>query len=286
MTAFAPFIFAGSQAREMGNNYPLFFIAGPCVIESRNHALEMAVALKQIFADAEVPLIFKASFDKANRSSGKSYRGPGVLAGLEILAEIREITGLPIITDIHSPDQAAPVAEVADMLQTPAFLCRQTDIIEAAAATGRPLNIKKGQFMSPWEMENVLLKAMSARAAGEPQAPICLCERGVSFGYNNLVVDMRSLEIMKRSGAPVIFDATHSIQLPGKEGLHSGGEREYAIVLARAATAVGIAGIFLETHTDPDHALCDGPNMIPLHELAKLLNILKKIDVAAKEKTC
>lgn len=273
---------SGDLRLEWGNGKPIFCLAGPCVIESREHALEMALALKEIFLDAEIPLIFKASFDKANRSSRDSFRGPGMAAGLEILAEVKQAVCLPVITDIHAPDQAKPVAEVVDMLQTPAFLCRQTDLIEAAAATGAPLNIKKGQFMSPWEMENVLQKARIARPGNAKDAPVCLCDRGVTFGYNNLVVDMRGLEIMKATGAPVVFDATHSVQLPGKGGKCSGGERQYAMTLARAAVAVGIAGVFFETHQDPDQALCDGPNMLPTRSLKDFLKLLKRIDGVVK----
>lgn len=242
-------------------------------MESRQQTLEAAAALKEIFQQAGVPLIFKSSFDKANRSSGASYRGVGMAEGLSILAEVRERYGLSVITDIHLPEQAAPVAEAVDMLQIPAFLCRQTDLLLAAAGTGKPLNIKKGQFLSPWEMCHVLAKA---RSTGNER--ICLCERGSSFGYNNLVVDMRGLEIMKTTGHPVIFDATHSVQLPGAGDGKSGGQREFVAALARAAVAVGVAGLFLETHPDPDKAPCDGPNMLPFTALPALLTTLTALD--------
>lgn len=256
---------------------PLSVIAGPCVIEGRQQTLEAAAALKEIFLQAGVPLIFKSSFDKANRSSGASYRGVGMTEGLSILAEVRERYDVPVITDIHLPEQAIPVAEAVDMLQIPAFLCRQTDLLLAAAATGKPVNIKKGQFLSPWEMRHVLAKA---RSTGNER--ICLCERGSSFGYNNLVVDMRGLEIMKTTGHPVIFDATHSVQLPGAGDGKSGGQREFVAPLARAAVAVGVAGLFLETHPDPDAAPCDGPNMLPFTALPSLLATLKELDRIAK----
>lgn len=259
------------------NTGPLSVIAGPCAIEGRQQTLEAAAALKEIFLQAGVPLIFKSSFDKANRSSGASYRGVGMTEGLSILAEVRERYEVPVITDIHSPEQAIPVAEAVDMLQIPAFLCRQTDLLLAAAATGKPVNIKKGQFLSPWEMRHVLAKA---RSTGNER--ICLCERGSSFGYNNLVVDMRGLEIMKTTGHPVIFDATHSVQLPGAGDGKSGGQREFVAPLARAAVAVGVAGLFLETHPDPDAAPCDGPNMLPFTALPSLLATLKDLDRIAK----
>lgn len=259
------------------NTGPLSVIAGPCAIEGRQQTLEAAAALKEIFLQAGVPLIFKSSFDKANRSSGASYRGVGMTEGLSILAEVRERYEVPVITDIHSPEQAIPVAEAVDMLQIPAFLCRQTDLLLAAAATGKPVNIKKGQFLSPWEMRHVLAKA---RSTGNER--ICLCERGSSFGYNNLVVDMRGLEIMKTTGHPVIFDATHSVQLPGAGDGKSGGQREFVAPLARAAVAVGVAGLFLETHPDPDAAPCDGPNMLPFTALPSLLATLKELDRIAK----
>ena len=259
------------------NTAQLAVIAGPCAMESHNQVLEAAAALKEIFTAARIPLIFKSSFDKANRSSGSSFRGVGMAEGLAILAEVREQYDLPVITDIHLPEQAAPVAEAADMLQIPAFLCRQTDLLLAAAATGKPVNIKKGQFLSPWEMRHVLHKA---RSTGNDR--ICLCERGTSFGYNNLVVDMRGLEIMKTTGFPVIFDATHSVQLPGAGDGKSGGQREFVATLARAAVAVGVAGLFLETHPDPDKAPCDGPNMLPFSALPSLLNLLKELDSLVK----
>ena len=259
------------------NSSPLSVIAGPCAIEGRQQALEAAAALKEIFLQAGVPLVFKSSFDKANRSSGASYRGVGMAEGLSILAEVRERYDVPVITDIHLPEQAIPVAEAVDMLQIPAFLCRQTDLLLAAAATGKPVNIKKGQFLSPWEMRHVLAKA---RSTGNER--ICLCERGSSFGYNNLVVDMRGLEIMKKTGHPVIFDATHSVQLPGAGDGKSGGQREFVAPLARAAVAVGVAGLFLETHPDPDAAPCDGPNMLPFTALPSLLATLKDLDRIAK----
>lgn len=261
----------------LSNAAPLSVIAGPCAIEGRQQTLETAAALKEIFLQAGVPLIFKSSFDKANRSSGTSYRGVGMAEGLSILAEVRERYDIPVITDIHLPEQAIPVAEAVDMLQIPAFLCRQTDLLLAAAATGKPVNIKKGQFLSPWEMRHVLAKA---RSTGNER--ICLCERGSSFGYNNLVVDMRGLEIMRTTGHPVIFDATHSVQLPGAGNGKSGGQREFVAVLARAAVAVGVAGLFLETHPDPDKAPCDGPNMLPFMALPSLLATLKELDRVVK----
>ena len=259
------------------NTAPLSVIAGPCAIEGRQQTVEAAAALKEIFLQAGVPLIFKSSFDKANRSSGATYRGVGMTEGLSILAEVRERYDVPVITDIHLPEQAIPVAEAVDMLQIPAFLCRQTDLLLAAAATGKPVNIKKGQFLSPWEMRHVLAKA---RSTGNER--ICLCERGSSFGYNNLVVDMRGLEIMKTTGHPVIFDATHSVQLPGAGDGKSGGQREFVAPLARAAVALGVAGLFLETHPDPDAAPCDGPNMLPFTALPSLLATLKDLDRIAK----
>ena len=272
------FEFKGKNIGQVDNNAPLFCIAGPCAIEGRAQALEVAEALKEIFAKVGIPFVYKSSFDKANRSSGSSFRGVGMAEGLSILADVREKIDVPILTDVHLPEQAQPVAEVVDMLQTPAFLCRQTDLIEAVAATGKPANIKKGQFLAPWEMEQVLKKA---KATGNEH--ICLCERGTSFGYGNLVVDMRGLEIMKRTGAPVIFDATHSVQLPGALGSCSGGQREFVPVLARAAVALGVAGVFMEVHPDPDKAPCDGPNMLALKDLPSLLSELKEFDQLAKE---
>lgn len=264
--------FNGNPYIKVDNQSPLFFIAGPCAIESRSHALEVSAALKEIFSAAGIPFIYKSSFDKANRSSGAGFRGVGMKEGLSILAEVRESRSIPVLTDIHTAEQAAPVAEVVDYLQTPAFLCRQTDLILAAAATMKPVNIKKGQFLAPWEMENVVKKA---RSTGNER--ISVCERGTSFGYGNLVVDMRGLEIMKKS-APVVFDATHSVQLPGAQGSCSGGQREFVPTLARAATAVGVAGIFMEVHPDPDKAPCDGPNMLALKELPRLLKQLVYFD--------
>lgn len=264
--------FNGRPHIKVDNQSPIFFIAGPCAIESRSHALEVSAALKEIFSAAGIPFIYKSSFDKANRSSGAGFRGVGMKEGLSILAEVRESRNIPVLTDIHTAEQATPAAEVVDYLQTPAFLCRQTDLILAAAATMKPVNIKKGQFLAPWEMENVVKKA---RSTGNER--ISVCERGTSFGYGNLVVDMRGLEIMKKF-APVIFDATHSVQLPGAQGSCSGGQREFVPTLARAATAVGVAGIFMEVHPDPDRAPCDGPNMLALKELSSLLKQLIHFD--------
>lgn len=266
----------GKSFGPIGNSEPIFFIAGPCAIESRAHALEMATALKEIFDQAGFRLVYKSSFDKANRSSAKSFRGAGMEEGLSILEEVRDRCKLPVITDVHLPDQASIVAEVVDILQIPAFLCRQTDLVEACARTHKPLNIKKGQFLAPWNM-----KSIQEKADQSGNSRIMLCERGSSFGYGNLVVDMRGLEIMKEY-APVIFDATHSVQLPGAKGDCSGGERQYVPVLAKAATAIGIAGIFMEVHQDPDAAPCDGPNMLSLKMLPKLLKSLKAIDNIAK----
>ncbi len=269
--------FRGKPWCRFDNAAPLCLIAGPCAIEGRSQTLEVAAALKEIVAKVDMPLVFKSSFDKANRTSGSSYRGVGMDEGLSILADVRDTVGLPVITDIHLPEQAAPVAEVTDMLQIPAFLSRQTDLLVAAAETGKPLNIKKGQFLSPWEMEHV-----AAKVADAGNARICLCERGTCFGYNNLVVDMRSLEIMKRTGYPVIFDATHSVQLPGAENGKSGGQREFVPVLARAAVAVGVAGLFMEVHPDPDRAPCDGVNMLPLKVVPQLLKVFRRLDALFK----
>ena len=268
--------FNGSPYIKVDNQSPLFFIAGPCAIESRSHALEVSAALKEIFSAAGIPFIYKSSFDKANRSSGAGFRGVGMKEGLSILAEVRESRNIPVLTDIHTAEQAAPVAEVVDYLQTPAFLCRQTDLILAAAATMKPVNIKKGQFLAPWEMENVVKKA---RSTGNER--ISVCERGTSFCYGNLVVDMRGLEIMKKF-APVIFDATHSVQLPGAQGSCSGGQREFVPALARAATAVGVAGIFMEVHPDPDKAPCDGPNMLSVRDLEVFLCTINNFDKVVK----
>lgn len=269
--------FRGKPWCRFDNAAPLCLIAGPCAIEGRSQTLEVAAALKEIVAKVGMPFVFKSSFDKANRTSGSSFRGVGMAEGLSVLADVRESVGLPVITDIHLPEQAGPVAEVADMLQIPAFLCRQTDLLQAAAATGKPLNIKKGQFLAPWDMEHVAVKVADA---GNER--ICLCERGTCFGYNNLVVDMRSLEIMKRTGYPVIFDATHSVQLPGAGDGKSGGQRDFVPVLARAAVAVGVAGVFMEVHPDPDRAPCDGQNMVALRDVAALLEHLKEQDRLVK----
>ena len=263
---------------EVGLDRPLFLIAGPCVVESRNLALDTAATLKGICARLGVPFIFKASFDKANRSSSKSFRGPGRDAGLAILAEVRETLGVPVLTDVHSPDDVQAAAQVVDVLQTPAFLCRQTDLIEAVAACGKPVNIKKGQFLAPGDMKQVVAKAHAAGGEGR----VMVCERGVSFGYNNLVVDMRGLAVMRESGCPVVFDATHSVQLPGGQGDRSGGQREFVPVLARAAVAVGVAGLFMETHPDPARALSDGPNAWPLDRMEDLLQTLVSLDRAVK----
>ena len=263
---------------EVGLDRPLFLIAGPCVAESRDLVLHTASTLKDICARLEVPFIFKASFDKANRSSGKSFRGPGREAGLALLAEVRETVGVPVLTDVHTPDDVAAAAAVVDVLQTPAFLCWQTDLIEAAAASGKPVNIKKGQFLAPGDMAQVVAKAHAAGGAGRT----LVCERGVSFGYNNLVVDMRGLAVMRQTGCPVVFDATHSVQLPGGQGDRSGGQREFVPVLARAAVAAGVAGLFMETHPDPAQALSDGPNAWPLDRMETLLRTLVTLDRAVK----
>lgn len=262
-----------------GNHLPLSIIAGPCAMESRDHALEMAAALKEIAGRLGLGLVYKSSFDKANRTSISSARGIGLNTALSIFAEVKEKLGLPVITDVHENDQCAPVGEVVDILQIPAFLCRQTDLLVAAARTGRVVNVKKGQFLAPWDMANVAAKVTGA---GNPN--VMLTERGASFGYNTLVSDMRSLPIMAETGAPVIFDATHSVQQPGGKGTTSGGQREYVPVLARAAVAVGVAGVFIETHQDPDKAPSDGPNMVPLKELEGLLAQLKAFDALAKGK--
>jgi 2-dehydro-3-deoxyphosphooctonate aldolase (KDO 8-P synthase) len=260
-----------------GNHLPLAIIAGPCAMESREHALEMASALKEITTRLGMGLVYKSSFDKANRTSGASARGIGLGKAMAIFAEIKERLGLPVITDVHENDQCAAVAEVVDILQIPAFLCRQTDLLLAAAKTGRIVNIKKGQFLAPWDMANVAAKVTGA---GNPN--VMLTERGASFGYNTLVSDMRSLPIMAATGAPVIFDATHSVQQPGGQGTTSGGQREFVPVLARAAVSVGVAAVFIETHQDPDKAPSDGPNMVPLRELEGLLTRLKAFDAIAK----
>jgi 2-dehydro-3-deoxyphosphooctonate aldolase (KDO 8-P synthase) len=262
---------------KFGNALPLALIAGPCVLESRAHAFDMAAALKEITAKLNLGFVYKTSFDKANRTSASSARGLGLDQALSIFAELREKLGVPLLTDVHEPEQCARVAEVADVLQIPAFLCRQTDLLVAAAKTGRTVNVKKGQFLAPWDMANVVEKI-----TGAGNANVLVTERGVSFGYNTLVSDMRALPVLARIGAPVIFDATHSVQQPGGQGTSSGGERAYVPVLARAAVAVGVAGVFIETHQDPDKAPSDGPNMIPLKDLAPLLERLLQFDRLAK----
>jgi 2-dehydro-3-deoxyphosphooctonate aldolase (KDO 8-P synthase) len=263
---------------DVGLDRPLFLIAGPCVIESQQMAMDTAGKLKEICSELKINFIYKSSYDKANRSSGKSFRGFGLDAGLKILAEVKKQIGVPVLTDVHSIDEIAPVAAVVDVLQTPAFLCRQTDFIHAVARCGRPVNIKKGQFLSPWDMQNVVEKAREASGADN----IMVCERGASFGYNNLVSDMRSLAVMRNTGCPVVFDATHSVQLPGGQGTVSGGQREFVPVLARAAVAAGVSGLFMETHPDPSKALSDGPNAFPLGHLKELLQTLKVLDETVK----
>ena len=260
-----------------GNRLPFALIAGPCVLESRAHAIETAGALKAIATRLGIGLVYKSSFDKANRTSAASARGLGLAEALPIFAEVRESVGLPVITDVHEPEQCAPAAEAVDILQIPAFLCRQTDLLLAAAATGKPVNVKKWQFLAPWDMKNVVAKVVGA---GNPN--VLVTERGVSFGYNTLVSDMRALPILAETGAPVIFDATHSVQQPGGQGERSGGERSFVPVLARAAIAVGVAGLFIETHQDPDKAPSDGPNMVPVKELEPLLAELIAIDQLVK----
>ncbi len=268
---------------EVTDTSTFFLIAGPCVIESEQMCLDIAGTMKETTDRLGIPYIFKASFDKANRSSGKSFRGPGRDGGLEILAKVRQQIGVPVLTDVHGIDDIAPVAAVCDVLQTPAFLCRQTDFIAACAASGKPVNIKKGQFLAPGDMQHVVDKARdAARAAGVTEDTIMVCERGASFGYNNLVSDMRSLAIMRRIGCPVVFDATHSVQLPGGQGTSSGGQREFVPVLARAAVATGIHGLFMETHPDPAKALSDGPNAWPLAQMPQLLEHLLTLDHAVK----
>jgi 2-dehydro-3-deoxyphosphooctonate aldolase (KDO 8-P synthase) len=269
---------------EIGLQYPFFLIAGPCVIESEQLQMDTAGTLKEITKSLGIPFIFKSSFDKANRSSGDTFRGPGIDNGLEILAKVKRELGLPILTDIHSEDQITQVASVVDVLQTPAFLCRQTDFIRAVAQSGKPVNIKKGQFLAPGDMKNVIDKARAAaREKGLNEDNFMACERGVSFGYNNLVSDMRSLAIMRNTNAPVVFDATHSVQLPGGQGTSSGGQREMVPVLARAAVAVGVAGLFMETHPDPAKALSDGPNAVPLKHMKALLETLMALDYVTKK---
>lgn len=262
----------------VGLDQPFFLIAGPCVIESEQFAIDTASELKEITQALQIPFIYKSSFDKANRTSGKSYRGPGVDEGLRILEAVKKKVGVPVLTDVHEDTPFAEVAKVVDVMQTPAFLCRQTNYIHAVAEQGIPVNIKKGQFLSPWEMKNVVDKA---RETGNQQ--IMVCERGVSFGYNNLVSDMRSLAVMRDTGCPVVFDATHSVQLPGGGGDKSSGQRQFVPVLARAAIAAGVAGIFMETHPTPDSAPSDGPNMWPLGKMRELLTLLKQIDSAVKQ---
>ncbi len=263
---------------EVGLDRPFFLIAGPCVVESRQLQVDVAGELKAICADLDIPFIFKSSYDKANRSSFTSYRGPGMDEGLRILADVRRHVAVPVLTDVHAEDEIAAAAAVVDVLQTPAFLCRQTDFIQAVARSGKPVNIKKGQFLAPDDMRQVVAKAKAASGVDN----ILVCERGVSFGYHNLVSDMRALAIMRATGCPVVFDATHSVQLPGGNGTSSGGQREFVPVLARAAVAAGVAGLFMETHPNPAVALSDGPNAWPLGRMRALLETLKEIDVAVK----
>jgi 2-dehydro-3-deoxyphosphooctonate aldolase (KDO 8-P synthase) len=264
---------------DVGPDRPFFLIAGPCVIESEALVLDVAGRMKEITGALGIPYIFKASFDKANRSSRSSFRGPGIAEGLRVLAEVRRQIGVPVLTDVHEDTPMAEVASVVDVLQTPAFLCRQTDFILSACSQGKPVNVKKGQFLSPWEMANVVEKA---RSTGNGQ--VMVCERGFSFGYNNLVSDMRGLAVMRATGAPVVFDATHSVQLPGGQGASSGGQREFVPVLARAAVAAGVAGLFMETHPEPAKALSDGPNAWPLDRMRSLLEVLKQLDAAVKSR--
>ena len=268
---------------EIGVDRPFFLIAGPCVVESAQLQIDVAGHLLEVTRALGIPFIFKSSYDKANRSSGTTFRGPGMDAGLEILAQVRRQIGVPVLTDVHAQDQIEAVASVVDVLQTPAFLCRQTDFIQAVARCGKPVNIKKGQFLAPQDMVNVMDKARAAaRDAGLSEDRFMACERGVSFGYNNLVSDMRSLAIMRGTGAPVVFDATHSVQLPGGQGTSSGGQREFVPVLARAAVAVGVAGLFMETHPDPANAMSDGPNAVPLKHMRALLEQLLSLDRVVK----
>ena len=265
---------------DAGLDHPLFVIAGPCVVESRQLAFDTAGKLKELCASLAIPFIYKSSYDKANRSSGKSFRGLGMDTGLNILAEVRKQIGVPVLTDVHTEDEVPAVAAVVDVMQTPAFLCRQTDFIRTVASAGKPVNIKKGQFLSPWEMKNVVIKAKEASG----QDNILVCERGASFGYNNLVSDMRSLMVMRDTGCPVVFDATHSVQLPGGQGDVSGGQREFVPVLARAAVAAGVAGVFMETHPNPEKALSDGPNAWPLPLMRELLETLQELDAVVKRR--
>ena len=270
---------------DVGLDRPFFLIAGPCVVESEALQLDVAGSLKEITASLGIPFIFKSSYDKANRSSGTSFRGPGMDKGLEILAKVRRELEVPVLTDVHAESEIEAVARVVDVLQTPAFLCRQTDFIRAVGQSGRPVNIKKGEFLAPGDMKHVIQKARdAARDAGLSQDRFMACERGASFGYNNLVSDMRSLAIMRETGAPVVFDATHSVQLPGGQGTSSGGQREFVPVLARAAVAAGIAGLFMETHPDPAKALSDGPNAVPLKHMRALLESLVDLDRAVKSR--
>lgn len=264
---------------EVGVDQPFFLIAGPCVIENEAMALETAAALKSIAEELAIPFIYKSSFDKANRSSGKSFRGLGIDEGLRILSEVKRQIGVPVLTDVHTIEEIPLVASIVDVLQTPAFLCRQTDFIHAVATSGKPVNIKKGQFLAPQDMQQVVKKAKQANNGADT---IMVCERGVTFGYNNLVSDMRSLAIMRDTGCPVVFDATHSVQLPGGQGDKSGGQREFVPILARAAIASGVAGVFMETHPNPDEALSDGPNAWPLAKMRDLLRVLKEIDEVVK----
>jgi 2-dehydro-3-deoxyphosphooctonate aldolase (KDO 8-P synthase) len=264
---------------EVGLDRPLFLIAGPCAIETEQLALETASQLKEITASLGIPFIYKSSFDKANRSSSTSFRGPGMEEGLSILAKVKSEIGVPVLTDVHDITQVDAVAAVVDVLQTPAFLCRQTDFIQAVVKSGKPVNIKKGQFLAPQDMKNVVDKANAVGGQGR----VMVCERGASFGYNNLVSDMRSLAIMRETNCPVVFDATHSVQLPGGQGSSSGGQREFVPVLARAAVATGVSGLFMETHPDPDKALSDGPNAWPLGDMKELLETLKELDITVKK---
>jgi 2-dehydro-3-deoxyphosphooctonate aldolase (KDO 8-P synthase) len=270
---------------DVGLEQPFFLIAGPCVVESEQLQVDVAGRLKEITRALEVPFVFKSSYDKANRSSGKSFRGLGIDEGLRVLAAVKRQVGVPVLTDVHAEAEIRPAAAVVDVLQTPAFLCRQTDFIAAVARAGPPVNIKKGQFLAPGDMKNVIDKARAAaRAAGLAEDRFLACERGVSFGYNNLVSDMRSLAIMRETGAPVVFDATHSVQLPGGQGSSSGGQREFVPVLARAAVAVGVAGLFMETHPNPAQALSDGPNAVPLRRMQELLETLVELDRVTKRR--
>ena len=269
---------------DVGLNKPFFLIAGPCVIESHQLAIDVAGVLAEMTHRLDIPFIYKSSYDKANRSSSASFRGLGMDKGLEILADVRKQFGIPVITDVHTEQEVKPVASVVDVIQTPAFLCRQTDFIQACARSGRPVNIKKGQFMAPSDMQNVVNKAReAAEEAGVPKDNFLVCERGASFGYNNLVSDMRSLAIMRQTGCPVVFDATHSVQLPGGMGTSSGGQREFVPVLSRAAVSVGVSGIFMETHPDPEKAKSDGPNAMPLGRMEELLTTLLELDKVVKK---